>query len=346
MNSALHRRFFLLLLALVTIAFCWILLPYFGAIFWAATLALVFNPLQQWLVGRFNGRRNLAAMTTLMICFVMVIIPGTLIITSMVQEGASLYQRIRSGDINLGSYIGQLQNSLPPSLDNWLERTGIGNFNELRDKFSAGAMQGSQYVATQLVSIGQNTVQFVTSIGVMIYLMFFFFRDGPQLTALLLRAIPLSHHHKTQLLDKFAAVVRATVKGNVIIAIIQGCIGGVTLWSLGVEAALLWGVMMSFLSLLPAIGAALVWIPVVIYFLAVGAFFKAAILSFVGVVVIGLVDNLLRPPLVGKDTKMPDYVVLTATIGGMSLFGINGFVIGPLIAALFMATWALFIAEE
>lgn len=346
MNSALHRRSFLLLLALVTIAFCWILLPYFGAIFWAATLALVFNPLQQWLLEQFNGRRNLAAMTTLLICFVIVIIPGTMVITSMVQEGASLYQRIRSGDINLGNYVNQLQGGLPPSLENWLERIGIGNFKELRDKFSAGAMQGSQYVATQLLNIGQNTLQFVTSLGIMIYLMFFLFRDGTQLTSLLMRAIPLSHHHKTQLLDKFAAVVRATVKGNVIIAIIQGCIGGIAFWSLNVEAALLWGVLMSFLSLLPAIGAALVWAPVAIYFFVTGTFFKAAVLAFVGIVVIGLVDNLLRPPLVGKDTKMPDYVVLTATIGGMSLFGINGFVIGPLIAALFMATWALFIAEE
>lgn len=346
MNSALHRRAFILLLALVTIAFGWILLPYFGAIFWAGTLALVFNPLQQKLVQRFNGRRNLAALTTLLICFVIVIIPGTLVTTSMVYEGRSLFLRIRSGDINLGDYINQLHVLLPNSLDNWLERIGLDSFSQLREKFSAGAMQGSQYVATQLLSIGQNTVQFVTSLGVMVYLMFFFFRDGLQLTALLLRAIPLSHHHKTQLLDKFAAVVRATVKGNVIIAIIQGCIGGVTFWGLGVEAALLWGAMMSFLSLLPAIGAALVWIPVVIYFFAVGAFLKASILSFVGIVVIGLVDNLLRPPLVGKDTKMPDYVVLTATIGGMSLFGINGFVIGPLIAALFIATWALFIAEE
>ena len=346
MNSALHQRAFILLLAVVTIAFCWILLPYFGAIFWAATLALVFNPLQQWLLRRFNGRNNLAAFTTLMICFVIVIIPGTMIISSMVQEGVSLYMRIRNGDLNLGNYVSQLQSSLPPSLDNWLSRVGIGNFNALRDKFSAGAMQGSQYVATQLLSIGQNTVQFVTGLGVMIYLMFFFFRDGTQLTALLLRAIPLSHNHKAQLLDKFAAVVRATVKGNVIIAIIQGCIGGVAFWSLGVEAALLWGVLMSFLSLLPAIGAALVWAPVAVYFFVTGAFFKAAVLSFVGIVVIGLVDNLLRPPLVGKDTKMPDYVVLTATIGGMSLFGINGFVIGPLIAALFIAAWALFIAEK
>lgn len=346
MNSALHRKSFLLLLAIVSLAFFWLLLPYFGAIFWAATLAMVFSPLHQWLVKRFNGHRNLAALTTLLFCFILVIIPATVVITSLIQEGTSLYQRIRTGDINLGSYIVQLQNSLPPSLDGWLERAGVGNFNALREKFSAGAMEGSQYVATQLLSIGQNTVQFMIGLGVMIYLLFFLFRDGSQLADIIFNAIPISTGHKRQLMDKFTAVVRATVKGNVIIAAAQGVIGGVTFWALGVEAALLWGVLMAFLSLLPAIGASLVWVPVAAYFLATGAVGKGMTLIFVGVVVIGLVDNLLRPPLVGKDTKMPDYVVLISTIGGMSIFGINGFVIGPLIAALFMAAWALFIVEE
>jgi predicted PurR-regulated permease PerM len=104
----------------------------------------------------------------------------------------------------------------------------------------------------------------------------------------------------------------------------------------------MWGVLMAFLSLLPAVGASLIWGPVAIYFLATGATGQAAILTAYGIGVIGLVDNLLRPLLVGKDTKMPDYVVLISTLGGMALFGLTGFVIGPVIAALFMATWGLF----
>ena len=128
--------------------------------------------------------------------------------------------------------------------------------------------------------------------------------------------------------------------------IIQGTIGGVAFWALGVEAALLWGVTMTFLSMLPAIGAALVWAPAAIWLVLTGSWLKAAILVLIGIFVIGLIDNLLRPPLVGKGTRLPDYVVLISTVGGISLFGINGFVIGPLIAALFIAAWSIFAEQQ
>ena len=141
-------------------------------------------------------------------------------------------------------------------------------------------------------------------------------------------------------------MIRATVKGNIAVAVTQGALGGVIFWILGIQGALLWAVLMAFLSLLPAVGAGLIWLPVAIYFLATGNIWQGVILVAFGVLVIGLVDNVLRPLLVGKDTKMPDYVVLISTLGGLSLFGINGFVIGPLIAAMFIATWALFAARD
>ena len=141
-------------------------------------------------------------------------------------------------------------------------------------------------------------------------------------------------------------MIRATVKGNVLVAAAQGALGGLIFWFLGVQAPLLWAVLMAFLSLLPAVGAALVWAPVAIYFLVTGAIWQGVVLIAFGVLVIGLVDNVLRPILVGKDTKMPDYVVLLSTLGGMALFGLNGFVIGPVIAALFIAAWDLFASAE
>ena len=121
----------------------------------------------------------------------------------------------------------------------------------------------------------------------------------------------------------------------------QGALGGLAFWVLKVEGALLWAVLMGFLSLLPAVGAALIWLPVALYFLATGAIWQGAALIAYGVMVIGLVDNLLRPILVGKDTGMPDYLVMTTTLGGMVVFGLNGFVIGPAIAAMFIAVWQL-----
>jgi predicted PurR-regulated permease PerM len=134
-------------------------------------------------------------------------------------------------------------------------------------------------------------------------------------------------------------VIRATIKGSVIVAIVQGLIGGIVFWALGVEGALLWGVMMGLFSLLPAVGTGLVWVPVAIYLFAIGAIAKGLILVICGLFVIGMVDNILRPILVGRDTRMPDYVVLISTLGGLQLFGFSGIVIGPVIAALFIAIW-------
>ena len=130
------------------------------------------------------------------------------------------------------------------------------------------------------------------------------------------------------------------------VAIVQGALGGLAFWALGVGPALLWAVVMGFLSLLPAVGTALVWLPVALYLFAIGATWQAIALIAFGVFVIGLVDNVLRPLLVGKDTKMPDYVVLLSTLGGMTVFGFNGFVIGPIVAAMFMAVWDTLAARQ
>ena len=158
--------------------------------------------------------------------------------------------------------------------------------------------------------------------------------------------IPLRTEQKAALFSRFADVVRATVKGGILVAIAQGALGGLAFWFLGIHAPLLWAVLMAFLSLLPAIGAGLVWLPVAIYFLASGAVWQGVSLITYGVLVIGLVDNILRPSLVGKDTKLPDYVVLISTLGGIEVFGLHGFVIGPLIAAIFMVTWEIFSSSK
>jgi predicted PurR-regulated permease PerM len=151
--------------------------------------------------------------------------------------------------------------------------------------------------------------------------------------------VPLAPEQKRALFDKFAIVIRAMVKGTILVAIAQGALGGLIFWLLGIHAAVLWGVVMAFLALLPAVGAAVVWLPVALYLLATGAVWQGVVLIAFGAGVIGLVDNVMRPYLVGKDTRMPDYVVLISTLGGIAIFGLNGFVIGPLIAAMFIAVW-------
>ena len=341
-DPALEKKCFLLLLAAVSIAFIWLLLPYYGALFWAVILGILFSPLQRYLARRFELSRNLTALATLLICLLIAILPVVFTTSLLIQEAGELYARIESGELDIGAYLGQLKELLPSSFQRQMDRLGLGNLNGLRDRAMSGAMQGSQIVASQAFSLGQSTFGFLVSFFVMLYLLFFFLRDGPELVRKVRMAVPLGESQKRRLQLRFIRVVRATVKGNLLVAVTQGALGGLIFWLLGVPSPLLWAVLMAFLSLLPAVGAGLVWGPVALYFLLSGALWQSLVLTLFGVLVIGLVDNLLRPILVGRDTRMPDYLILVSTLGGLTLFGLNGFVIGPLIAALFLSVWSLF----
>jgi len=345
-STRLENRTFISLLIIVSIAFAWILLPYYGAVFWGAILAIIFAPMQRWFLRRYNNRKNLAALSSLGVCLLIVILPVTAISISLVQEGSALYQRINSGQLNFGEYFQHMWQALPNGIKSVLHRFDITDPESIRERLTQSVAQGSQALASRALLVGQGTFQLVISFGIMLYLLFFLLRDGQYLVGLIRKAIPLSEIHKRSLLRKFTAVIRATVKGNIIVAVVQGALGGFILGVLGVEAAVLWGVIMAFLSLLPAVGAGLIWGPVAVYFLLTGSIWQGVVLILFGVIVIGLVDNILRPILVGKDTKLPDYVVLISTLGGMALFGLNGFVIGPLVAALFMSVWDLFMHRE
>jgi predicted PurR-regulated permease PerM len=346
METASQHKGFILMLGLVTVAFFWLLLPFYGAVLWAVILAIIFQPLQRSLERRLGGQRNLAAMLSVIVCIVIAIIPMTVIVVSLLRQGAQLVLRVQEGELDLLAMLTDLRASLPAWAQSWLERFGAGDLEGLRDRLTDAVASGGQVVAGQVVNVGQNTLHFVASVGVMLYVLFFLFRDGPAVGRSVRDSLPLSDDYSRRLIAMIATVVRATVRGNLIIAVVQGTIGGVTFWLLGIEPALLWGVLMIFLSLLPAVGSALVWVPVAGYLLLTGATAKAVILVLVGVGVIGLIDNLLRPSLVGKDTRLPDYVVLVSTIGGLTLLGINGFVLGPLTAALFIAGWTLFREEQ
>ncbi len=342
-SSRLEDRSFLLLLVLVSLAFFWVLWPYYGAVFWGSVLAILFNALFLRLLRKMPQKRTLAALLTLSIILVLVILPVGLISALLTQEAASVYQRVQSGELSFGRYFQQIYNALPSWVTGILDRSGLDNLGLIQERVTSSLTQGSQFIATQALSIGQNAFDFFVSFFIMLYLLFFFLRDGSALSRRIKEAIPLEAEIKRNIFSKFTTVIRATVKGNIVVAILQGALGGLMFWFLGIHAPVLWGTLMAFLSLLPAVGAALVWIPVAIYFLATGAIWQGVLLIVYGVLVIGLVDNILRPVLVGKDTKMPDYVVLVSTIGGMSLFGLNGFVIGPVIAAMFMAAWDIFL---
>lgn len=342
-ETKLQNTSLMVLLAVVTVAFVWILLPFYGAVFWAAILGILFAPLQHQLQLKFGWSRNLTALCTLSLCVLIAILPVIIISTLLVQEGAALYGRIESGELDIAGHVSQFKHSLPLYFQHLLDRFGMGELSGLREKIIKSMMQGSQFLASQAFSFGQGTFDFVVGFFIMLYLLFFFLRDGSELARKVRAAIPLEDNQKRRLQLKFNRVVRATVKGSLLVSITQGALGGLIFWFLDIPSVLLWAVLMAFLSLLPAVGAGIVWVPVAAYFLLSGAIWQGTVLALFGVLVIGLVDNVLRPILVGKDTKMPDYLILISTLGGLAIFGLNGFVIGPLIAALFMSSWAIFV---
>lgn len=329
------------LVVAITIAFAWIIWPYFPAVLWATVFAVIFAPLNRRLRRRLQNRPNAAAGVMLAAIVLIALVPLFAIGAALVDQAAGVYARIQSGELDFKRYLQQVLAALPAWVTQLLERFGVSTLGELQGRASGALMQGSKLLASQAVNVGQNMLDFIVGFFVMLYLLYFLLRDGDGLARRIREAAPLSGERKRALFEKFTVVIRATVKGNVVIAILQGALGGVVFWLLGIQAALFWAVVMAILSLLPAVGTALVWGPVAIYLLATGAVWQGVALIAFGVLVIGLVDNVVRPILVGKDTKMPDYVVLISTLGGIALFGINGFIVGPIIAALFIAAWDL-----
>ncbi|MFK3736390.1 AI-2E family transporter [Massilia sp. TN1-12] len=344
----LQQKVFLLLLAIITIAFGWILLPYSGAVFWGVVLAILFAPMYRKFVVLTKNektgveRKNGSALLTLLVIVVLVLIPVALISVSLVQQAVAVYAKVSAGHIDFGAYFRQVIGVLPDWMIGLLERFQLTSLATIQQKLSAVAAQASQVVGKYALNFGSMTLDFLVSLTIMLYLLFFLLRDGDNLARRVRQAVPLGRMYKQRLFDNFTTVIRATVKGNVLVAAAQGALGGIAFWFLDVQGPLLWGVVMAFLSLLPAVGAAIVWGPVAIYFMVSGSLWEGIGLIVYGGVVIGLVDNVLRPLLVGKDTKMPDYIVLLSTLGGMALFGLDGFVIGPVVAALFIAAWDLF----
>jgi len=340
MIEKLEQRTFLIALALVTVAFLLLLKPFFAPLLWACIIAVLFHPFQIWLENKWGNRPNLTALTTLVACVVLVVIPVLLLLTSFVQQGVTIYQQIEAQQIQPGKYIDQVRNAFP-ALQALFDRLDI-DMSAMRERAASAAVTASQFIAQNALAVGQGTFSFVLKLALMLYVAYFLLRDGRMLVEKLVDALPLGDERERLLFQKFAEVARATVKGNLVVAMVQGALGGLIFWILGLPAPLLWGVVMTVLSLIPAVGAGLVWLPAAIYLYAVGEWVSATVLILYGMIIIGLADNILRPILVGRDTKLPDWMVLLSTLGGLTLFGIIGFVVGPLIAVLFIAFWQIF----
>ena len=238
---SLEDRTLLLLVIAVSLAFAWILWPFFSAVLWATVLAIVFAPLYRRILRSIGQHPNLAALATLLIVVTLVILPLSLTATSLVQEATSLYDRIQSGELNLGTVFQQLRDALPAWVTNLLDRLGLTNLGAVQERLSDALKKGSQFIAAQALSIGQGAADFVLGLVVMLYLLFFLLRDGSALSKRIQDAIPLPPKEERDLFSKFTTVIRATIKGSILVAALQGALGGLIFWVLGLHAPVLMG---------------------------------------------------------------------------------------------------------
>jgi predicted PurR-regulated permease PerM len=286
--------------------------------------------------------QNFAALATLLTVLALVIVPLTLTAASLVEEAADIHQSMQADKWTPGEFFQEFVAVLPCWAADLLDRLGLKDVAAVEAKLSDALVKRGSFFASEALDIGLGTINFIVSFAIMLYLLYFFVRDGDALARRITHVIPLPPEQQHALVVKSTIVIRATFKGNLLVAAVQGALGGFIFWLLGINAPVLWAVVMALCSLLPAVGAAIVWFPVAVYFLATGSVWQGVVLMAYGVGVMGLIDNLLRPLLVGKETEMPDYLVLISTLGGIAAFGLSGFVIGPLVAALFIAVWDIF----
>ncbi len=331
----------IIFLVLITVGLTLVVSGFIGALLWAALAALLFQPLFQRLLARWPDRRNMAAALTILIITVAVVIPAIVIASLVVEQAAGVYGQMRSGQINFALYFQQVHDALPFRLQHLLDKSGFDSFERTQARLSQSISNSVSIIARQAFSIGANAAAFLLAFGVGLYVTFFLLRDGERIGPAIVRALPLAPSVSGRLAEKFVAVVRATIKGSGVVALVQGALGAITFAIVGLPAALLWGMLMAVAALLPAIGPAIIWVPVAVYLLATGAIWQAVVVIASGVLVIGLADNILRPILVGRDTGIPDWLVLVTTLGGIELVGLSGIVVGPLAGALFITGWQI-----
>ena len=327
------KNAYFIILAITTILFSMLLIDYLIPVFWAIIFSILFSPFYNWL-NKETKRPSLSSSITIFVILLMVILPSILIFGAITNELFKIVSMLESGGFEIRS------SSIIPSIENTIKLIGL-NIDDIYKQLNQFVYSLSQLTYTTLMRITENIFSFIVSSLIMIYLLFFFLKDGENIINSCISVFPMDDAHERYLLDQFHQVTKVTIKGTFIVAFVQGFLGFIILSILNIQGAILWGFLMALFSILPGIGTAIVWLPITIFLIYSEMWVQGSILLFSGLFIIGLVDNLLRPYLISKETSLPDYLVLLTTIGGISLFGISGFVIGPIIASLFISIWSL-----
>jgi predicted PurR-regulated permease PerM len=338
-QETFSKTFVLLLVVAISLIFLAMIRGFVEALLLAAIFAGMLQPMYGRLLRAFRGRAAAAAIVTLLIFLLVLILPLSGFLGVVVSQALEVSQSV-------GPAIERLV-SQPDELERLLDRIPfLDRLQPYQDQLLSkiGELAGTigTFLVSQVAAATRGTALFFFNLFIMLYAMFFFLQSGRAYLEKILYYMPLSSKDEDRMVERFVSVTRATLKGTLVIGIVQGGLAGLAFWAAGIQGAAFWATVMAVLSIIPGIGSAIVWIPAAVYLFAVGRPGTAVGLTLWCGLIVGTADNFLRPRLVGRDTKMSDLMVLLGTLGGLLLFGAVGIIIGPIIAALFLTVWEIY----
>lgn len=331
--------FLVIAVSALFVAVCW---PLIKPLLLGAMLTGLLRPLYRWLLRVTRGRKSLASVLTLLILFVLIVGPISAFL------GVVIKQALNVSEQAIPWLRDQFSTGRSFNPHAWLAQQfpAVASFlpseTQLVESLGSAAQSAGGFLVTSFSRMTASTANLLLNFFVMLYAMFFFLRDGDYILERILYYIPLHHEDEVRMLQRFTSVTRATVKGTLVIGALQGALAGIAFWAAGIDGAAFWGTIMAILSVIPGVGSALVWIPAVIYLFVTGQTLPATLLAAWCAGVVGTIDNVLRPVLVGKDAQMPDLLIMIGTLGGLFLFGAIGFIIGPIVCGLFLTVWEIY----
>jgi predicted PurR-regulated permease PerM len=329
---------FFIILGLVTLLFLYLLKPFFFSIFWAVVIAGIFHPLYR----RINRRLNRPTISTIIIFLVIAVIillPVGVIGSLVFNESVQLYGKLNPDARGIN---GGLQHFIGVIAANPFTKFFDINEALVAEKAAEVLRSIADYIFVHLTDLTQNTLAFLVQFAIMLYTLFFFIRDGEKFLRTAMQVFPLGMGRERFLRDRFFATARSTLKVTLIIGGIQGMLGGIIFYITDIEGALIWGLLMIVMAVVPVVGCSIIWGPAGILMLVTGHIWEGVLILAFGVLVISMIDNLLRPILIGKDVEMHPLLIFLSTLGGIILFGFSGFVMGPIITSLLVALWEMY----
>ncbi len=338
-TATLRRAFAVSLLLILLAIFTFMISGFFGALVFAAAAALMFYPLQKWLESYVNPKA--AAGINLLLLFVVVIVPMFILLGLAAGQALTFVEQATS-------WLGNRLDGSTPfpniSLPDWLdiEAELITLREELTSRLGQIAGTVGRFVANTLSQVTRMTALFLLDVFVASYFFFYCLLSGEKLAAEVVASMPLRESDRQEFLSVGANVTRSVLKSMLVIGAVQGFFSGLAFYIIDIPGVVFWGIVMGFLSVIPFVGPVIIWLPVAVYLGIQGEYWAALFLVGWFWLFVASIDNVLRPLIVGSDTRMPDVLVLLTTLGGLFMFGAIGLLIGPLIGALLMAAWAVY----